>query len=356
MRSGRSGAEAGGVPVLPGRMIGAHVAGRDNNFNLIRMLAATGVLVSHAFPITLGPDAVQPLEPLLGLTLGTVSVYVFFAVSGFLIARSFERSASLLRFWTARALRIFPGLAAVLVLTVLAGSLVTTAPAGDYWAAALPYVLRNLTLASLQYDLPGLFAGNPYGPPVNGSLWTLFYEVLCYGGVMALGLAGALRGGGRTLLALLAFLAFYAAVRVAEPHPRLVNLADLALPFMVGTLLHVWRDRIPLSLLLGAGLALLALLAHGTPLFREAFVLALSYGVFLLAYLPGGRIRAWNRLGDYSYGTYIYAFPAQQTVAALGVADPLLNIALALPLTLACAVLSWTLVEKPALALVRTAG
>jgi peptidoglycan/LPS O-acetylase OafA/YrhL len=347
---------SGDAVPLSGRMLGAHVAGRDNNFNLIRMVAATGVLVSHAFPISLGPGAVQPLDPILGLTLGTVSVYVFFAVSGFLIARSFERSGSLGRFWKARVLRIFPGLAVVLAVTLVAGAFASTAPLAEYARAAVTYFLRNLTLFALQYDLPGVFAVNPYGPAINGSLWTLSYEVLCYAGVMGLGLAGLLQSGKRAGLAFLAFLAFYAAARLAAPHPRLVLLAELALPFMLGTLLHAWRDRVPLSFLPGAGLAALALLLHGTPLFREAFVVALTYWVFLLAYLPRGAVRTYNRLGDFSYGTYIYAFPVQQIVAALGIADPFLNIALALPLTLVCAILSWTLVEKPALALAHRGG
>ena len=69
--------------------------GRDNNYNLIRILAALAVLVSHAWPLTLGPEAVQPLATLTGIELGTQAVYVFFAISGFLIARSFVRHRTL---------------------------------------------------------------------------------------------------------------------------------------------------------------------------------------------------------------------------------------------------------------------
>ena len=69
-------------------------AGRANNFNLIRMIAASGVLVSHAFPISLGPQATEPLQPYLkGISLGTLGVYAFFAISGFFITRSLGRSS-----------------------------------------------------------------------------------------------------------------------------------------------------------------------------------------------------------------------------------------------------------------------
>ena len=70
--------------------LGSVSRGRDNNLNLIRLLAAAAVLVSHAYPITLGDGAEEPLTAELGFTLGTVAVYVFFAISGFLIAGSYE--------------------------------------------------------------------------------------------------------------------------------------------------------------------------------------------------------------------------------------------------------------------------
>ena len=64
--------------------LGDKATGRDNNLNLIRAVAASAVLVSHAYPIALGPDALQPLKALTGHSLGSLSVYVFFAISGFL--------------------------------------------------------------------------------------------------------------------------------------------------------------------------------------------------------------------------------------------------------------------------------
>ena len=78
---------------------------RDNHFNLIRILAAVGVLVSHAFPISLGPGAQEPLQYWLqGTSLGTVSVYIFFCISGFFITRSFDQSPTLSRFVKALSL------------------------------------------------------------------------------------------------------------------------------------------------------------------------------------------------------------------------------------------------------------
>lgn len=85
------------------------LAGRDNNLNAIRMLAAIAVMVSHAWPIT-GAEAAEPLKSQTGQTLGHYSVAIFFGISGLLIARSFDRRRSLLHFVVARVLRLFPGL------------------------------------------------------------------------------------------------------------------------------------------------------------------------------------------------------------------------------------------------------
>ncbi len=76
--------------------------GRDNNLNLIRMIAAVGVLVSHAWPLSLGPGTPEPLSAAVGQSLGSLSVLVFFVISGFLIPRSFERQPTLANWLRAR--------------------------------------------------------------------------------------------------------------------------------------------------------------------------------------------------------------------------------------------------------------
>ncbi|MBC7142537.1 MAG: acyltransferase [Rhodobacteraceae bacterium] len=329
--------------------------GRENNFNLIRMAAASGVLVSHAYPLSLGPDATQPLQVWLdGTTLGSVCVIVFFAVSGFFITKSFDRSGDWRRFVKARAYRLFPALIFVLCLTVLvAGTMVTTADPAPFWVAAFVYLLRNATLAAPLYDLPGVFTANPYGPAINGSLWTLFYEVLCYLAVFLIGIAGRLRPNA----SLGAFLAVLMVLSVADAvttlSGRLSNLIDLALPFAIGAAIYLLRDRIPFTPLIALALATAAALGHGTAAFPLLLRLALSYTALWIGFVRWRPALAYNRLGDYSYGTYIFAFPIQQLLASNGITSPALNMTLALPATYACAVVSWHLIEAPALARVR---
>jgi peptidoglycan/LPS O-acetylase OafA/YrhL len=339
--------------------------GRDNNLNAIRMIAASMVLVSHAFPIAIGAGAIEPLAELTGTSLGHYSVAVFFGISGLLIARSFDRRRSMVQFLVARVLRLFPALLVVLVLTVAAGAWFTALPIGDYLAAAgtWTYVPANLTLAFLQYPLPGVFETNPYGPPINGSLWTLFYEVACYGGVVILGLLGALRQRWMAAAAMVLVTLFHfagpAIAAAGLPLPaaiasRIEAFALLTFPFMLGTFAYVWREQIRLSGWVAALLWVPAAFMSPGSLMESWIVFALVYSTFWVGFVPKGALLTYNRLGDYSYGIYIYAFPVQQALAHLvpGI-SPVANMALAFPVTLVLAVLSWNLIEARALAMVR---
>lgn len=91
---------------------------RDNHSNLLRMIAATAVLVSHAYPIALGKGVPEPLSSALNISLGTVAVLTFFSISGYFISKRFHEGGNSLEFWTARVLRIYPALLAVLLVTI----------------------------------------------------------------------------------------------------------------------------------------------------------------------------------------------------------------------------------------------
>lgn len=336
-----------------------HLSGRDNNLNLIRLLAAAAVLVSHAFPITLGHGAVEPLVKETGIALGSYAVAVFFVLSGLLIARSFDRTASRLRFVTARVMRLFPGLAVVLVLTIGAGAVLTSLDRSAYLTdpATYLYLLRNLSLCFLQMPLPGVFENNPSGPALNGSLWTLFYEVMCYFGVFGLGLLGMLRGRGWITLMVTGLAVAFTLSLGWEPQGgiayRLDLMAYLGFPFGLGMLAYVWRDQLPVDVRIAVVFWLVAALAAETVLLAPAITVAVGYSVIWFGFAVKGPLLAFNRIGDYSYGVYIYAYPVQQGLVHFSPSmTPLENVLFALPITLLLGAISWFVVEERALGLV----
>jgi peptidoglycan/LPS O-acetylase OafA/YrhL len=334
--------------------LGERLSTRDNNLNLIRVVAATAVLVSHAWPIALGEGTPEPLEAALGHSLGYIAVMVFFAASGFLITASFDRRRSFAQFLRARVARLMPGLAvSLLIVALIAGPILTNLPSAAYLTdpQTWTFLARNITLIKPQYDLPGVFATNPY-PAIEGSIWTLAYEVACYAGVVLAGFAGLVRNRALGTVALAIWVALGAGLKAAGV--SILYQADqlllLSQPFAFGMLAYLWRDRLPVHPLLLGALAAVTALAHATPAYDLLFILTLAYATLFLAAWPGGAIRAYNRLGDVSYGIYIYAFPVQGLMVwAIGPQTPVQNILWSFPPTLLLAILSWRLVEKPAL-------
>jgi len=330
--------------------------GRDNNLNLLRMIAAVMVLISHAWPITRGPGTVEPLEASTGKTLGEIAVTVFFGLSGYLVTASWCRCPSPARFAGRRLRRLMPGLVVALILTAFVmGPLVTGLAPGAYLTAreTWGFVLHNALMAPVDPDLPGVFTSAPY-PAAAGSIWTLHYEVLCYAGVLAAGIAGAFVTRRHAVVWFALYTVGYGLLSqfasAGELHPRLENIRVLSLPFAIGAAAWVWRDLARLDAAVLLVLAGLAVVAAGTMAGEVLMTLAVLGAAFWAGFVPGGVLRRYNRVGDYSYGIYIYAFPVQGLVQHLyGAMTPGQNIALALAPTLVLAVLSWHLVEKPAL-------
>lgn len=342
--------------------LGQAADSRNNNFNLIRMVAALAVLFSHAYPLT-GRNDDEPATRLLGMSLGDIAVDIFFFVSGLLVTGSLVKRRSGRDFVRARLRRIYPGLWVMLALLVFGlGAMVSAVPIQDYLASGetWKYLLRNATLVTgIKFSLPGVFTDNPYPRSVNGSLWTMSFEVRLY---LILVLAWAalrfvpLRRDDwfRGLVAVTAVAMVVARIAL-ELHGTLGDwdFIRLSALFFSGAACYMFRHRIRLEAPLAFVLVstLVAAHWHGSGAFVVAYNLLLGWLLLHAAYLCTPWVHRYNRLGDYSYGVYIYAFPVEQTLAhflpAIGPTD---MVCLAAPVTLALAVLSWHLIEKPVLA------
>jgi len=331
---------------------------RDNNLNLLRFLAAAAVALSHSFLLVTGDPESRPLMKATGFSIGYHAVDIFFVISGFLVTQSWMRRNSLLDFTVARALRIYPALAVCVVLTAL----VLLPPlskmsAADYFSSfeTFSYVIMTASLTSPDGTLPGIFLTTPVANEVNGSLWTLRYEVLCYAALALLGMSGILARRkwlirtafviGLPLAALSLFPIAYADDTI------LVHFVRFGLCFGLGVLAHEYRAQIPLHWAGVVFLFLLTVAMRPYAVFPLSFYLLTAYSAFWLAYIPGGRIRRFNNAGDYSYGLYIYAYPLQQVlVLTIPGLMPLQLFAVTVATTLPAAILSWYFIEKPALA------
>jgi len=335
------------------------MVGKNNNLNLLRMVLAAAVLLSHSHPLTQGLGTTEPLEAWLHFSLGTLSVYGFFFISGLLVTQSLCKRSNLFDYFCARSLRILPGLAVVVVLTAgLLGPLVTTEKFTAYFADknTWSYVFANITLFKLQYSLPGVFVSNPYPGAINGSLWSLPFEIGCYVILAALWFVGAFRSPRRQLVAGIAFLLIVVGCAILSRYTtlpgRIVVFCQLAPIFAIGTAFYLARDKIKLSNWAAAGLLVTAATINYFISSPWLFCLAFSYSLACIAYYPNELLLRYNRFGDYSYGLYIYAFPVQQLIVWLcpGISAPWLLSLIAFPVSVLFAVGSWHIIERPAIA------
>jgi len=348
-----------------------------NNFDLLRLLAAICVVFAHSFDLLRFAEPFPHLREDLGW--GFVGVLIFFSISGFLVSRSWAGNPRLVPFAVKRALRLMPGLVVALLLSALVlGPLLSTEPLHIYLRdpATKAYILDNALLQS-NYVLPGVFVHNAYPVAVNGSLWTLPVEVKAYALVAVIGVLGLITRWRWTMpvVAALAVLVCATAVRPSLPlsnhvvaalvdiqaAPGLVHFASLGsfnewaemfAAFVVGAALYSVRSWVALrwdiAALAAIGIVVACLVRGPWP--DLASVTLGPYLILCLAYRTTSFVWLPQWFGDYSYGTYIYAFPAQQTISSLIVLHSgWVLFVLALPVTLVLAVLSWHFVERPAL-------
>ncbi|MGV3621467.1 MAG: acyltransferase family protein [Archangium sp.] len=336
-------------------------ADRSNNLDVIRFVAAAAVIYGHAFPLNLASS-----PGFFSNSVQTIGVKIFFMLSGFLISQSWDSDPNVFRFIQRRALRLFPALAVVLVLSVcVLGALVTTLPLNEYFGNARFWsYLGNINL-NISYDLPGVFGSNPYKTAVNGSLWSLPVEVSMYLLTPLILTAGAWLRRPRLVLwvATLVSIALSTLyVRMGATPPiavfygiGLVSLLDVAPFFIVGMLCCAYGWHRALSPQTAALAFLIAMLfPSATPVVDELVLLVLIPIVVLgLGFSKEPRYATAGRHGDVSYGLYLYGFVVQQTVTHFwgGAMPPVLNALISFVVSLALAYASWHLVEKRALEL-----
>ncbi len=330
-------------------------ANRRNNFDAIRLAAALAVLWDHQHALMglPGPKALHN-------SYGGLAVAVFFAISGYLVAKSWLNDPHLLRFAWRRALRIWPGLIVTVLLSVFVlGPIATQLPAADYLRHPQTWAYLKTLYLDVQFDLPGVFADN-LSHSVNGSLWTIPIEVKCYIALAALGMFGPWKYPVSSLIFLAGLIAYSTIRHMTSANADQARSYSLqyAVVFAIGMVFaHAERFWIqqPWRAVLASVLVVTALAWTTLPVWLgQAPIWALGCAAIVIGASSWPVLRDVGRFGDCSYGAYIYAFPVQQCVLWLlgpGFSHFWLATGLSLVLTLLLAWASWHLIEQPALRL-----
>lgn len=326
--------------------------GKSNNLTFIRLVAALSVIYGHTSAIVRGAPADWVAVTTGYAFLGGVAVDLFFLISGFLVTASIL-NGGVKNYIVSRVLRIFPALWVNLILvTFVLGGVVTTLSITDYLASG--EVWSYFTGLALAYKggffLPGVFSQN-YNQAVNGSIWSVLIEVWLYVIVLCFYLLGVMRSR-----AIFNTVFFVLIVMVWNDNSYLPVFlrgstnAHVCLMFYIGSFLYINRDSIPVSPYFMLVALFLAGITIGTDKFAYGYIFLLVTFFCTVSFL---KQFAWmDKWGDYSYGVYLYGWPAQQLTAwAFPNFSGMQNCLMASAIALICGVASWHLVEKRALRL-----
>lgn len=374
-RKGGSIRRLSSLGVLAGSSLGTSLDPRHNSLNFLRLLLALTVVFSHSSAIA----GYHVQTEINGTDVAQLAVAGFFAISGYLIAGSAARNGAWRYLWQ-RFLRIFPAFWTCLIVTAffigavgwLKQPAVPHCGISCYFNARLngpfDYVYRNFLLMIHQNGI----AGTPtrvFGV-WNGSLWTLYFEFLCYLILMGLALVGLLRYRAAVVTATAALWITIGVITFSSSLDQsfdfwndsfAFDILKLSVVFMTGAVLYLYRDRVPDSGWLAVGCALVLIASLNWPndglnpslalTKSDLLVPLIAYPLLWLgAHLPCQNIGSRN---DYSYGIYLYGFPVAQLLLIFGAARwgvvPYMGTAIAL--TVLFGVASWWAVEKHALKL-----
>lgn len=301
---------------------------RQNWLDQFRLGFAALVILTHSFDL-LGRNAEEPLRRALhyDMGFGGPAVWAFFILSGYLITRSWTAWPDWIGYLRNRLLRIAPAYTVAFVLSVIVVGAIGAANVGAYFAA-LDWPNLASELVSLQRPTAP-FPG-PY-PEVNGAMWTIQSEFLCY-------LLVPLLTFRRQVT--LAAWAICAALAISTSLP----VAAWGTMFLSGALYFQFglTGRRPL---IWVCLAALALCRLGPTVALFVFATAGTYALLSVGLMS----RPGPKLPDLSYGTYLYGWPVQKLVILAGGTSPWLVFALSLPLSLAAGAASWFGIEQRAL-------
>lgn len=320
---------------------------KNNCFDTLRHIAALLVIFSHHH-VFMG----IPERPILGfVSLGGLSVSIFFSISGFLVTQSYLRTGGYIGFMEKRVRRIFPAL-------IVCAFLMVFVLAPFYRDNVLNYITSKEAISTflrivflLPGDITGVFSGYKFIGPMNGTLWTLSIEFMCY---ILIGAFLSINKSWKTPLTVLLVLCFLN-VFLSDAEKTFswysINIGwiiSFGLCFSLGSLMSMtiesWNHPKTKLLISIVCLSLLYILYGSKEILTVGYLsitfITLAIGVSVKDFIVKGRF-------DISYGIYIYGWPVQQIVANKINIGFYTSMLLSIVITIILATASWFLIEKP---------
>lgn len=337
---------------------------KKNNFDFLRFVFAIFVVVSHSFPLSGSHENAQWIYQFTNgqIVLASIGLNGFFVISGFFIFQSLQRSKSISNYLRKRFLRLFPGLLVLLTLTLIIVPFIYNSKIPFFSNKEFyTYLPNNLVLYGFQSGIKGVFDTNSYHS-INGSLWTLRYEFSLY---IALTFLFFIKNK-KYLIRIILLLSFLVLFFVNNFY--LERFAGSSVLGMQGYhILNFTAFFVAGSLLSSLGFNLVQ--NRNTPFFVYSIIFSLiililsiyfnyysnlkhiifPIVILLIGYIQIPVISNFSKIGDMSYGIYIYGFPVAQTLMFFFNLTTFQLMMLSLVISILFGYYSWHLIEKKAL-------
>ncbi len=322
-----------------------------NNFDFLRVIFAFTIAISHFIGLS-GITALQHYSSFFNTRL---AIDGFFIISGFLIAKSFNKSTSLKDYFKRRIKRIIPAYIFIILACALLFSFISSKSFSNYFLSVQfwKYLGANLTFQNyIEPSLPGVFENNKISA-VNGALWTIKVEEAFY---ILLPIFFWLINKRKLNFYILSVSVYILSIayfnyfmnidlyRFAKQLPGALSF------FMMGIVLYKnylffikWKHHIIIPCVI------FFLIEHF--IIKSHFLKPATFGfiVFYIAY-NFKYLNNFGRYGDFTYGIYIYHCPIIQTLFYFGFYNKF-SLALTgtttLFLVLLFAISSWYFIELP---------
>ena len=294
---------------------------KTNNFDFVRFILASLVLYSHSYILFYGPNSIELENEFIHYMTGglidggAIAVNLFFVVSGFLITISWFNTKSHIHFIIKRLLRILPGFIALMAITIFIIVPLLTSDLELYINhISIGNIIKDFVKLTISpISVMNIFEELPKNT-VNGSLWTLKYELYCYMMILILGVLRILNKKVVTLIFIIFLSIYLLQINDIISFNRGIPIPRLFTYFLVGILIYFYKDKIKFDNKTLLGLLAISIVLSFTPLKILILIFFVPYILFYFIYSNTFKFYAFGKYGDFSYGIYIYAFFIQQCV------------------------------------------
>ena len=338
----------------------------NNNLDIIRLFCALLIVYGHIPAlIDYGNSHFDIFKKIVPFTYcGHIAILTFFFLSGLLVGNSLFTKRNIKDYIISRFFRVYPGLLAVLLISVIICKFFTLADIHSYIGYAWDYIREDLffhfksNIETVVFYHKDLLYDSPYLTFVNGSLWIIPILLMMYIGLLGLFMFCSsiekfqkpLMTLGLTIGVISPYIFSHQLLDVTKSNTAFSETLLLIPAFCFGAIFALYKENINFDWKIPLGLYLLGFVFRNH--YISWFLLTMSVVLFLVYIASLKYVKMCRLKYDISYGVYLYSWLVTQIIASTTtITNYFVLLFMVISLSLCAGYLSYMLVENPAMKL-----